>query len=263
MRPGQYALLAAAAESMYADGVLNPILPADVAANWEVVDYITGRDALFLLQGIGLGDTVFYGALLRSLTDPREHVVLLRGTETAAEWMIDCEAMPLMQWGHGYCVHSGFWSIYASLQYKGHPAALTIANSLSSTDSIAVVGHSLGAALATYLMIDLHFSVRTGQVSGHIFASPKPGDGNFAAMVKALPGLVYTVYNYSRDLVPHAPPTLFPLFDYHQLANVVRITPATAQAAVKSDPGCSHSALSYAAMLGETVQSTCLIGSSP
>lgn len=262
MRPGAYAVLAAAAESMYDQNSLTPTLPAELAASWKILDYITGLDALFGAQAIGLGERVFYGFLAQNVAQPDLYVAVIRGTECAMEWLIDAEAQPmLVAKGGGMTVHAGFWTLYTSLTYGSVAAASGIVKALPQGASVVVVGHSLGAALAIYLMTALAGAGEKAQ--GMIFASPKPGDAAFANYVDAVVGAErYTVYNYSRDLVPHAPLTL-PMFPYRQLNNVSRITPATAQVAVKHDPACCHSALSYAAMLGEPVQSTCILGSPP
>lgn len=272
MRSGQYALLAAAAEAMYSQNSLTPTLPTGIAAEWTILGYINGLDAVFNMGGgSSYGDRVFYGFLAQNIAAPPRYVVVIRGTENAVEWLIDGNAQPIVPHDCGGMVHAGMWNLYKTLAYTpigSYVGAIlpvlagdAIASVVPKGAPVVFVGHSLGAVLATYLMTDAARGV-FANVWGQIFASPKPGDKAFAAYVdKALPAR-YTVYNYSRDLVPHAPLTL-PFFDYHQLTNVVRITPADGAAAIKTDPGCCHSALSYAALLGEPVLSTCVIGSSP
>jgi triacylglycerol lipase len=252
MRPGQYALLAAAAEDMYQPGVMKPPLPPDIAADWTVMGYVYGRDQLlgFIVPP---DNDLYYGFIARNKTSA-DIVVVIRGTETLREWLIDLDGVAAFIPGGGF-VEGGFWSIYETMTVNGVPASQGIISMLAPDDNVVVVGHSLGAALATYLAVDL---AKTGQVIvyGQFFASPKPGDAQFAARSAETLKSRYTVYNYNRDLVPHAPPSQF---GYRSLPNVLRITPASAQAAVKPDPQCCHSATSYAAMLGEPVTSNCLI----
>lgn len=262
-------MLAAAAEAMYSQNSLTPALPENLAAQWNVLGYVTGLDALIVphpwLLGVPafqIGGRVFYGFVAQNIANPTQYVVVIRGTENVIEWLIDGYAQPMTPHASGFMVHAGFWNLYKSLEYGGQLAAAGISLAIPKGASIDVVGHSLGAVQATYLMTDVSLQ-RDGNVQGHIFASPKPGDKAFADYVDKVMPSRYNVYNYSRDLVPHAPLTL-PMFDYHQLNNVTRITPASsARVAIKTDPACSHSATSYAALLGEPVQSNCLIGSSP
>ena len=235
MTPAQGAQIAAAAEAMYAEGMLNPPLDAELARDWDLVDYLTARDALFGLQQLNLGPRVFFGFMARLKADPTQHVVAIRGTETAKEWLIDAEATLVNH------LHLGFNSIYLSMLFRSvHPAAgITAATPPSST--VTIVGHSLGAPLACYLMNDL---IGMRDCYGLFYAMPKPGDAVFAQSFKAHESR-YTVFNYAEDTVPQLPPfgRYSPLSNVHVIAKSPR---------VPDDIVSNHQAANYAALLGAT-----------
>jgi triacylglycerol lipase len=241
------ALLARAAEVMTDFGD-TPDLDASVAADWELVGYLTAQNALFGAQHIGLGDRCYFGFVARSKESPWRYAAVIRGTETTIEWLENAEAVFAIG-PHG-CVAVGFWSIYASLCWASRPAASALTE-FSGCKEMIVIGHSLGAALATYLMADLKSNAPPFVVTGALFASPKPGDGNYAHWVDAIVGRDnYAVYNYSRDLVPRLPFSLPFGLGFQPLPNVIWLTPSMApDVKVGNDLSSAHNALTYAALL--------------
>jgi hypothetical protein len=71
------------------------------------------------------------------------------------------------------------------------------ANSDITTTSLG----RIGAALATYLTLDLVRGPIGGRVSGCFFASPHPGNAVFATLFDQTNN-GYQVYNYIFDIVP-------------------------------------------------------------
>ncbi|QBB70139.1 lipase family protein [Pseudolysobacter antarcticus] len=253
----QFALLAMYAEDMLDPNlqVLNPPPDARMGGGWNLVGYLTGLDAVFGGQKIGLGQRLYYGFLASSVSHPTNYIAVVRGTEKIVEWIENLDAVlvdgPLVG-----KVEQGFYSIYESMQYLSTKvtAAQGIASALPDGSTITVVGHSLGAAIGTYLMEDL---ARIGNgkftVFGSLFASPRPGDADYAKAVDTLVGTAnYMVYNYSRDIVPHIPLTVPLLFGFQALPSSTWITSSTAQAQIKFDIFCNHHAYCYAAMLDFT-----------
>lgn len=250
-----YALLALAAERMIDQGSDTPALPPEIAADWSIVGYISGANALFGTQALGLGDRCYYGFVARSIANPSSHVCAIRGTELALEWMENCEALPQLC-GHGF-VHHGFYSIYSSFRYETADAQQGgyAWQSLASLDagSLTFVGHSLGSALATYLMADTKMNARC-PVYGTLFASPKPGDANYAHWVDATMGRDnYAVYNYSRDIVPRLPFGLPFGLGFQSLPNVVWLTPSMSGAKIPDGVQAAHSLVSYHDLLSTAV----------
>ncbi len=247
------ALLAMYAEDMYripvlGDNNLTPSVDPRVSANWNVVGYIAGRDAILDTQSMGLGPVVYYGFLAASKTSAAEFVAAIRGTENFIEWIVDAEFLPVHHALKGRA-ESGFYSIYRSMEYiDGTGAATDLDGGIATAvgqGSVTVVGHSLGSALATYLTIDLAVSQQMGaRASACMFASPRPGDTEFANYFDQQVAS-YTLYNYTLDVVPTVPG----LFGYTSLPRAKRIAPGNAQSNIQNTLPCNHHAVCYAAML--------------
>jgi pimeloyl-ACP methyl ester carboxylesterase len=249
---------------------VDPRINAD---GWDVVGIITGADDIVTSGPGGIrqsrisassdNDRKRYGYLARNKNIPQQHVVVIRGTDGAEEWFDDfvfvmkAPAAPFT--GR---VDTGFFDIYQSLQYfpLNNPTAIVplvqgIESAIGSAGTVKVLGHSLGAALATYLTFALAdpLSLGSRRVSAVFFASPKTGDhdfvGAFAARVED-----YLVINYDHDLVPQTPPFDITQFDlYRSLPVCMVITDKTANVAVSDDKACCHHLICYVAMLCSAV----------
>lgn len=260
------ALLAAYAEAMFDEANphnLTPPLDPRAAADWTLIAHLTAMNALFGAQAVGIGDRVYYGFVAFNKADPATHVAVVRGTEQAIEWFENIEGFLVPGPPIGQVEH-GFYSIYQSMRYHapgelgdGILAAQGCTQAMPEGATMTVIGHSLGAALATYLMTDIAripFGAsphcRQFSVGGELFASPRCGDEHYSRDVHSIVGgLNYTVYNYIRDVVPHVPPALPFGLGFQSLPSTVWITPATAKANITNKPSCNHNAFSYAAML--------------
>jgi len=258
----QYALLALCAEDMYSalpannKGNLTPPVDPRVAANWTVVGFISGRDALLDTQSVGIGVPLFYGFLAYRNTINTQYVAVIRGTDNGIEWIEDVEFLPVDAGAPiPGKVENGFYSIYLSMSYTplaqggtGQPVAAGIAAAVGQ-NQLTIVGHSLGSALATYLTLDLATKTPLkANLSACMIASPHAGNavyGQYFAQNVA----TYKVYNYSHDVVPKVP--LF--FDYQPLPGAMEFAPQDAQATIRHTLGCNHHAACYAAMLDYNV----------
>ncbi len=271
--PADGAIMAACAEAMHDAGVANPPLDSRLTSSWSIIGYLTALDALFGAQDLNLGDRVYYGFVAQSLVDSMQYVAVIRGTESPVEWLEDFDAILVRTPPVGSVSH-GFWAIYASMRMENmltpagnHMlAAQAINERLPEGSSVTVIGHSLGAALGTYLMTDIaRIPYAAGQreitVGGMLFASPKPGDEDFARDVDATVGVLnYTVHNYIRDVVVHMPPSLPFGIGFQPLANIDWIKPSQAHVTIDDNIVCNHAALSYAALLGADVVTSCIVG---
>jgi len=248
--------------------------PALSGVDWNIAGEIRCTDALGIL-GTLLKDPLFhfdtgeyfYGFLLKRRTPggpvaPGDYIAIVRGTELTAEWILDTEIsmdpFNLKSGTVGY-VPRGFHSIYKSMVLvtpTGRaPAAAAIAGIVGGAN-IAVLGHSLGSALGTYLTYDLATLALPGgarlNVVPWLFASPHPGDRNFVeAFNAALPA--YNVVNWARDVVPSVPP-----LPYVPVPNWFPLTPQNTTTAPwnPADPACNHNILGYARMLDPTAVTT-------
>ena len=203
-----------------------------LAPDWTVRGTLTAVDSIS-----GMGDQdVFYGWLLERAG---RFVLAIRGTADAEEWAIDSEWWPRTVVGVPGAVEDGFWSVAETLKIDGKPLA-ELASMVNGP--ITVVGHSLGAALATYAAYEL---ARAGMtVSARMIASPHPGDGTFAAAFgAAVPD--HVAYVNTDDLVPDVPA----LFSYTHVPNVVNLDPAALGVELDGGPAGGHHVLSYVAMM--------------
>jgi predicted lipase len=124
--------------------------------------------------------------------------IAIRGTQTLDEWIKDFDAEPVEL--QNFRVHAGFNSVLESL----FPSIRQAIWGLARADfEICIVGHSLGAALASLLALKLSGGTSL-PISCIAFASPRVGDENFGRAVRRSIDLL-RVTN-TKDLVTHVPP---------------------------------------------------------
>lgn len=249
------ALLVLAAEDIYsAQGptAIEPVVNARITADWILRGYIVGTDALFRpLGSLAVGSQrVYYGLLLESNSVPGTFCAVVRGTAGIIEWLEDAEfcRTPNKRIGE---VEAGFFGIYESFTFH-HPSGseMPVAASVASVvgvGTLTVIGHSLGAALATYLAYDVAAMI-PGRVALRVFASPHPGDSAFSqAVAAAVPDHAH--YAGVADIVTKAPLG----FGYAHLPNTVELAPFNLSIRIRMNVGCLHHALSYSCLLDPTV----------
>jgi triacylglycerol lipase len=245
-----YGLLAMHAMDMFRVGgsLTPPAAPGLTAAGWTVRAYITGNDTLLDKGPLELkGAVVFYGYLADRA--PGELAAVIRGTDGFVEWIEDGEfppilyapQIPLPATQASISVEQGFSTLYASMQLISPTGAAlgalapAITNTAGSTGTVTVVGHSLGAALATYLTIDLAREGLGPRVSACLFASPHTGNQGFVTLFDQTIA-DYRLYNYVLDLVPRVPLGL----GYMPLPRRTVLQPATAEANIRVSIACNH-----------------------
>jgi len=263
-----YGLLAMHAIDMFRVGgsLTPPAAPGLTVAGWTIRAYITGNDTLFAKGPLQLtGDVVYYGYLAERA--PGELAAVIRGTDDFVEWVEDGEfpaipyapQIPLPTTQTSILVEQGFWTLYATMQLISPTGAAlgalapAITNTAGPTGMVAVVGHSLGAALATYLTLDLARGGLGARVSACLFASPQTGNQAFVSLFDQTIG-DYRLFNYILDLVPRVPLG----FGYMPLPRRTVLQPATAEASIRVSIGCNHHVICYCAMLDyeATMQAT-------
>jgi triacylglycerol lipase len=245
------AILVLAAEEMFdAQGpaAVEPVIDPRISANWNLVGYITGTDAIFRILGrFALGERrVFYGFVLESKATPGKFAVAIRGTAGAIEWLQDAEGLPTVARFPGL-VEAGFVGIGDTFAYRapgGNDAPLIPAlKALTTGAPLAVTGHSLGSALATYVAYDAAL-VSPGNVSLRVFASPHPGNSTFTEAVAAvIPDHAH--YRQVNDKVPEVPIAL----GYAQLPNTIVLQPSTDVLEIQNTWDCAHHLLSYIGLI--------------
>lgn len=254
------AVLVLAAEDMYSaqgPAAIEPVVDPRITAEWMLRGYITGTDALFRPLGtLAIGaQRVFYGLLLESSSAPGTFCAVVRGTSGLIEWLEDAEFLRIPNKRAGE-VEAGFFGIFESfsMHHAGRadmPVAASIA-AIVGAGTLMVVGHSLGAALATYLAYDVAALI-PGRVALRVFASPHPGDSVFTQAVAAtVPDHAH--YANVADVVPRVPIGL----GYSRLPNTVELAPFNLAVRIRMNVGCLHHALSYASLLDSDVRDTAL-----
>ncbi len=232
--------------------------PRVTNAGYQLLGWLTGNDQILsqtlgeIQRFFGMGpDTSCYGYVA---SNGQEILVAIRGTIGLAEWIDDADF-----WMDYYpndpdnksLVDEGFWRIYSSMKFISDVSTdgqdlvtslVTLANQKNLP--ITVTGHSLGAALATYLALDLN--LRGAKVKACMFASPKTGDANFVNFFEAhVPN--YDVFNYARDIVPQNPDHAFDHLTPYQSLIQAKTIPASD--IIQDSIPCDHHLICYTALL--------------
>jgi hypothetical protein len=148
--------------------------------------------------------------------DEDGHVVIaLRGTRGIHEWIRDMLyfAVPCPFLPEAGCTEHGFTEVYMSLRMDAAHESKRLRRGISEmafplpVSSLTVCGHSLGAALATFLALDLAANTQHKDVSLYNFASPRTGDHKFAETFNRFVPKAYRIVN-QLDLVTDVPRSL-------------------------------------------------------
>ncbi|XP_040380556.1 phospholipase A1-II 7 [Oryza brachyantha] len=167
----------------------------------------------------------------------RDIVVAWRGTMESLEWVNDLDFTPVPAapvLGPAAAanplaiVHRGFLSVYTSSnkdsKYNQSSARDQVLEEVrrlmeqykDEVTSITVIGHSLGASLATLNAVDIVANGANSPPAGSsqppcpvtamVFASPRVGDGHFKAAFASFPDLRALHVKNAGDVVPMYPP---------------------------------------------------------
>lgn len=176
---------------------------------WEYVDAWYGRD---VFDKSPIAKLVVFGLAFRRTAAPGEVAFAFRGTEGVAEWWDDVqlEEDPFKPFddSHGPPVpagakaEKGFSEIYYSMQQ-----AVFALLDQTAPSQLWITGHSLGSSLAELFALDVALSRPNLAAATIDFASPRPGNADFAAFYASVVTSPATVRVVNvRDLVPHLPP---------------------------------------------------------
>lgn len=188
--------------------------PRIAGSGWDIVGYLTGGDKI-IKSGVSIRnkmpgvshqdeDRVGYGYLAKNLAN--DYIAVIRGTNSAEEWcddfdFIHCSPSAPLEGK----VDRGFYNIYKTIRFNtletdGSSNSLPLFEGITqavASSHLTVLGHSLGAALATYLTADLAALIDTSRLNACLFVSPKPGNSAFSTYFsRSVPH--YQVFNYHR-----------------------------------------------------------------
>jgi hypothetical protein len=198
-----YGSIVESAYRLFSPGVLAPVASAaGLPAGWTVASELTAIDKIGHKT-----EPEFFGLAVESAAD-KELVIAIRGTDTLLEWLIDAEFKPCAFPGVPAAgnVEDGFCSVYATLRCSstGGDVASLVRAAAPGT-KVTICGHSLGAAVATLLAVDVAAAVPATDLTLYTFASPRVGDATFAAFCSSEVPVHFLITN-QPDLVPHLPP---------------------------------------------------------
>ena len=155
-------------------------------------------------------------AYVAIVPNERSLVIAFRGTSSWKDALIDVNA----EWidcGNGIKQHSGFYSQCVSI---GGKICSDIQPLLSGMDTIYIVGHSLGGALAQMFAFNFNNNLdRRLNLVVRAFEAPRWGNGGVKRKYEAM-ALDAMRYNNWGDPVPHMP-TIF--MGYIHAGNEVKI----------------------------------------
>jgi len=271
VRYGQ--LVQAAYEMYYADpNNITPAQPSNFPRGFRLSAWIHMRD--FILGSTG---PKFYGVIAQSEANTNQFVLAIRGTANGLEWWDDANAAVKTTFRDpdAGSVASGFARIYDTLEVvdsgpqaaaapiapqsmksfarqvsalvRYHAAAPAQLSSVPPAASVAVTGHSLGAALATLYAMDNAHSDQLPMPLLCTFASPRVGDARFAASFNELGLASWRVVN-APDIVPHFPP------EFLGFSHIDTLQQFSSSGKVRSSPECWHSLSTYLSLINTALQ---------
>ncbi|BET97961.1 lipase family protein [Xenorhabdus taiwanensis] len=244
----------------------NPTPPADPRIKedgWKVIAYISANDLSFSVtpRESELPDHVCYGYVAKKVAEknhsPEEHIIAIRGTEPTIlledvhDGLIDFTS-PWTRFPK-IAVSQGFFSIYDSMKltsiepashcdYSNFKLAEAITQFIGVNSQFTIVGHSLGAAIASYLMYEI--GPIAPNHSACLFACPRPGNEEFSKHVTQNFSN-FVVFNYIDDVIPHLPPKIL---GYASLDYINEFKPQT-NLDISDGLLCSHYLIDYIARL--------------
>ena len=200
-------------------------------------------------QPPGGGGWSIIGIVAVNNTNPNDYVIAVRGTSGVWQWIQDAKFFPkpfAPVPGAGL-TEDGFTVMYESFSFNAALSSTFMQDVIALLPggvNVTIVGHSLGASLATLLAIDLaaHSSL---PLTVYTLASPRTGDLTFSHVFN------HTVLNCFRvvnrfDLVPKLPPPLL----YFHVGDEVELVPGPE---VKADVFCWHHLSTYLYMLAKSI----------
>jgi predicted lipase len=201
----------------------------------EVVRNLAGQSVV-----IQWSYPVYWGFVL---TSPRNHILVLRGTQRGYEWLQTIRANQVVtrevpEFDFPGAIHYGFATIYAELSEP----IIAAAQQLDPAKPLFVSGHSLGSPLATLAALDIAQNVPAlqQQMRLYTYAGPKLGNTEFAEAHSRLVPNSYRIANLA-DPVTLLPPTKTEDLVYVHLGEEWAFTTST------GDIGPSHFVSAYRA----------------
>ncbi|KDP84011.1 hypothetical protein CF70_022010 [Cupriavidus sp. SK-3] len=238
---------------------LEDSLFARLAAAQAVAGYLVASDVLLGLDRRMhiLAERVCYGVVLKEPFGAGTDFVVIRGTASLLEWLVnaECELVGVPSITTAGKVELGFSSIFTSMQFLAAdnagdaqpllPSLMNVANG----NKLVVTGHSLGAAIASYLTLGLaKAGIGGDKLAACLFASPRPGDQGFADDFQSRVDN-YIVINHALDAVPKLPKEIAGFRSLRDVLTFPNPNIPSVGPAIRDDLLCHHHAVCYAALV--------------
>jgi len=217
---------------------------------FQLVQVIYGNDLATDVNQIK--DVVPFGFIAKAPDPANDFVAAIRGTASIWEWIQDARFLrvtcPCAN-GAGES-EDGFSDVYRSLVIASDGSAPRVVDVLRTLLSslpnatLAITGHSLGAALAKLLALEVVESGAFDKPEVITFAGPLIGDTQFARTYGTEVPNTWRIANV-MDLVPKMPP---PVWGYDHVDQLFSLNSFLK---VKMEPACCHHLTSYLYLLGQ------------
>lgn len=191
-----------------------------------------------------------FGIVALNEADSSDVFIAVRGTEGVWEWVQDLKffAKPFSNVSGSGLTEDGFTDMYQSFSLTPGPSSTflkDLGDLLPPNATVTVAGHSLGAAVATLLALDMASNTRF-PITLYTLASPRVGDLIFHNLFNHVVPNAYRVAN-RLDVVTQTPP---PLLYFHVGDDTELVPPNTMTFTLQ----CEHHITTYFNMLATLIQ---------
>ena len=226
---------------LFKPGVLDPtVVSGQLPSEWTLLTELTAIDKVAHKT-----EPEFFGLVVQSAVD-QGVLVAIRGTDTLLEWLIDAEFTPRPFQGASGAglVEDGFASVYDTLTCtRTGGGMLSFVKQLPAGTKVTIAGHSLGAAVATLVAVDIGVNVPGADPTLYTYAPPRVGDGTFVKFFEAHVPVNFRIVN-RPDIVPRLPPL------YDPAGNEIDVD-STTYPAVAHSLACYHTLTTYLWLLDQ------------
>ncbi len=132
--------------------------------------------------------------------------VVFRGSFSNRNWIDDFEILKTKYHTFPNCdceVHHGFYETTLNLK-NSTIDSVNLLKKKYGYSNVIVTGHSLGAAIAQMIGMELVAANISNTV--YNFGQPRVGDGTYARFVNSISELKLYRFTHDKDIIPHAPP---------------------------------------------------------
>jgi len=239
VRPLQFSRIAYCNASVVQD--MSCGTPCDAVGSGVQVLQIGGNNQLIPMYFIALDNSTQSVVVSHQGTDPK-HLLSIANDVQIQQEQLNATFFPESAGNSSILVHSGFHYTFTRTA-AGVLSGVQNALATSGFNNVAVTGHSLGAAVATFDAVMLKQNLDPSvNISTAVFGLPRSGNQAWADLVDATIGDQFFHVTNQHDPVPTVPLRDFLGLDYQQPSNEIHITAVNgADATTEFCPGQDNS----------------------